>query len=326
MGDLIINDFLTGDIILFKVDFNSPNTEWISKAIALLTKSDVSHAALYMGKISSQKIACLSDEGLKGLSVHEITPAYGSYFRENKNPRPVYIRRMLIPVEKNPVMKAAYNYIEQDEPYDIPGLVMVGLILLYRDCPVHLLPVSLISKIFAMGATILDNFIQQYLHPGKKPMICSQYVFQCYQDAGGAYPLQVAVSDNSRSGLIDIVCDNFLQQDKFSAKLQRMYYDEESIIQLVKILHKNNFVQLNREKVNNMLNTDSVLVQNIINFVDRFYCILSNNNSTDISLKEKLQKLQINKALFVTPADIKNCTNLVTTGSSCIYRSEENFQ
>jgi hypothetical protein len=323
MDSIFIRDFMEGDILLFKVDLSDPNTEWISKAIALLTNSDVSHAALYMGE------STISDEGLSGLACHAISdadPAAGPDHTSSadKEPRPVYVRRLTTPECKKPVIDAAKQYILCDEPYDKPALVLLGLILLYRDCPLHLLPVDLVTRILAMAASIIDECINRICHPGKKPMVCSQYVFQCYVSAGAEYQLSIHNDCSSnRLPLIDhvhnVVKNSPEEWQQISFHAER--YDETIGSEFVKALQA---ADLSQPASVSSAEIDKDLIRSVLHFSDKLHSLWHGSDNT-MSTIEKLSSNMDAKSLFVTPADLKLCNNLKDEGSALIYRASENL-
>lgn len=316
MNKISTEDFLPGDILLFKVDVSNPNTEWISKAIAFLTNSDVSHAALYMGN------NLLSDEGLSGLACHKINDDSA----DDPAARPTYVRRLETPIDKEPVLNSAKQYIKNNEPYDTPALVLLGLILIYRKLPIHLLPVDFVTKVLAIAAAKIDEYIASRLHPGKKPMVCSQYVFQCYEDGGEDYQLQVrlfnTLPENSYT-LIDHVHKIVSNApDQWGSQVQTTLtpaytYDEESMSALVEKMKTIDFSQAMPTSVE----LDKEIIQSVLHFSNKVYTLF-HQDETELTTVEKLSITTDKKALFVTPADLKLCANLNDIGDAIIYRDD----
>ena len=317
MNKICTKDFLPGDILLFKVDVSNPNTEWISKAIAFLTNSDVSHAALYLGE------NLLSDEGLSGLACHKITDDSA----DDPAARPTYVRRLETPIDKGPVLNSAKQYIKNNEPYDTPALVLLGLILLYRKFPIHLLPVDFVTKVLAIAAAKIDEYIASRLHPGKKPMVCSQYVFQCYEDGGADYQLQLALRnalpENSYT-LIDHVHKIVSSApDQWDSQLQAAItptdaYDEKYMSELVEKMKTIDFSQAMPASAV----LDKEIIQSVLHFSSKVYTLF-HQDETALTTVEKLSINTDKKALFVTPADLKLCTNLNDIGDAILYRDDE---
>jgi len=95
-----------GDIIIFKA-----GDTWISKTIAWLTESDVSHAAIVLedGRIAEM--------GPGGLFVNKIEVLEGD---------DEMLLRLVPEKDSAPLMKAAQVYIDSEVRYDFPALAFIG--------------------------------------------------------------------------------------------------------------------------------------------------------------------------------------------------------
>jgi hypothetical protein len=89
------------------------------------------------------------------------------------------------------VLDAGESYLDEGEPYAMSNLYTVGMILLFRKfTPNSWQQKAMISAFKYLAGEVLE-FINQRKSPGKTPMICSQFVFQCFKDAGEAYHLVI---------------------------------------------------------------------------------------------------------------------------------------
>jgi hypothetical protein len=171
-----ITDLLPGDVLLFSYE---PD-DVISTAIHLVTASPVSHAALCYSTRPESMIA-------------EETPPNAA-----RNPaderfagRTVYVRRFAKPADLSRVTAAAAGYCDEQEPYPPMGeLVLLGLVLLFeRNAPDTRLG-ALISEILEHACQVVSDWINRQKYPKHSmPMVCSQFVAQCYQDCGPSYQL-----------------------------------------------------------------------------------------------------------------------------------------
>lgn len=305
-----ITDLKPGDVLLFKAEEG-----WISKAISLLTASDVSHSAIYMG----QNI--LSDLGQAGLFCHTIS--------ESGETRPIYARRIHAKANLEPVLQAARGLIAGKQPYDMPALVMLGLILLYRDWPIHLIPKEFVTHLLMEATAALDTFINQQRHPGQQPMVCSQYVFQCFTNAGPSYALQVhngnilkLSSPTGSSLLIDRVNNHIQTRSTLSATPKAAQHqpalNTDAVLQ--EIVGR---LQAPPNLAAPVLETlDEELVRAVIGFSDRWHGLHHDSKGTDAATRLQVNANAEVKAMFVTPADLKShCTNLDVIGQSAINRN-----
>ena len=169
-----INDLKPADILLFSGEKES----WISKAIMFLTDAPVSHAA-----IASEAPATI---------VEETPPAIrASNVKERIDHRTIYVMRSKQQKSMHPVVNAAMRYLNEKEPYPMSNLYLVGLLLLYRKFTPDTLLKKAMIKIFRVLAEDMIEFINKHKYPGKLPMVCSQFVYQCYADAGSDYRLHI---------------------------------------------------------------------------------------------------------------------------------------
>jgi hypothetical protein len=319
MSEPLINikDMKPGDIILFKAE-----DDWISKAIALLTRSDVTHAALYMGE------GILADEEFIGLACHRISqPA--------SNTRGIYVRRLKNVNDIAPVLDASKRYIDKKEPYDMSALVLLALILLYRDVPAHLIPKPILNRILKEAARSLDVLINQHRYPGQKPMVCSQFVFQCYEDAGGIYKLDLHNGTFTECPRINSPARNMFQKvaaklrknhHSLSSSIKRKFREElpdlsSSLEELVALLDRKDEQPLSRKR--RTLAIDAGLAQAVKLFSNKWYVLRQGLQRKSSRKKLLYNAVSYSPALFVTPSDLKSCiTNLETVGIANIYRDD----
>ncbi|MGE5785169.1 MAG: hypothetical protein ACM3ZE_11290, partial [Myxococcales bacterium] len=101
--------------------------------------------------------------------------------------RTIHLRRLQISPQKTaPVLDAADPYIRANEPFGYSGMLLLGLLLLYRKemPPSDAWVLAVLKRVALRLREILDATLQ----PGKQPMFCSQFVYACFEDAAKTYP------------------------------------------------------------------------------------------------------------------------------------------
>lgn len=170
-----INDLKSGDILLFSGEKGST----ISEAIMYLTNAPVSHAAMAY---------------TPGGTIVEATPpaVQTNQAAERFIDRKISVMRCNPPQNSYaPVLAAATGYLNDKAPYANANLYLVGMLLVYRkftpDTVTQRVIISILKKITAAIITYYND----HKYPGQLPMVCSQLVYQCYEDAGNDYRLMI---------------------------------------------------------------------------------------------------------------------------------------
>lgn len=156
--------YLSGDVFLFEPDPGS----CLSKLICVLSESKVSHAAMYY------KDSKIIEEGLNGLSTRGL---------DRLGNRKVYImhHKQRIAIAQT-LLRVATQHEATKDPYSIGNLIMLGVLLTCkkkwgRNISKHYL------ELLAFICAAIGTFIDIVLHPKSKPMTCSQFVYNCYEEA-----------------------------------------------------------------------------------------------------------------------------------------------
>lgn len=162
-----------GDVLVFTAD-----NKWISKLIAWGTFSDVSHAAMVYA--DGQMV----EMGPDGIMLSRTQPGSGPSAER------AYLLRLAPEQDSAPLIRAAQQYLDDKICYDFPALVLLGVALIYRRLQPDPRTFSPLDQLLALACVALDRLINQLSgHPDA--MVCSQFVYQVYQDCGGAYQLMV---------------------------------------------------------------------------------------------------------------------------------------
>lgn len=171
------NELCAGDVILFpphKGDF-------IAQAIAFLTDGEVNHAAICYPEKGELMIAeSILKDGLV------INP-----FQEHINAEyPLRVCRMKGQSDMKPVLLAVQKYIEEKNAYPNFNLGLLGVLLLFKKFAPHTWKNKVVYSFAVLVAGELMQLVRKRKYAGKHPMSCSQFVAQCFTDAGIGYDLK----------------------------------------------------------------------------------------------------------------------------------------
>lgn len=203
-----MNEIKKGDVLVFEAE-----NDWISKSIALLTHSEVSHAALACDETS------IAEMGLSGIQLNR--------FHTVDKGRKVYVLRLNPEKDMNPVVRAAKGYVDAGVPYDKPSLYFLAGLLVFRAVR---RPTARWRKVTDMiiGQAVLamDRMLNKMM-TGKdqKVMVCSQLVYQCYYDCGKDYRIAVkngVLQDMHENGAVRLADLAEKVQEDFTMDMQPM--------------------------------------------------------------------------------------------------------
>lgn len=97
-------------------------------------------------------------------------------------------------IKKAYVKDGTYYSATQSEgmaPYAFYNLIFVGLILIYKKITPNDSEQKVMIEIFKKLASDIITEINERKYPDKHPMVCSQFVYQSYEDAGRSYRLKI---------------------------------------------------------------------------------------------------------------------------------------
>lgn len=163
----------SGDILVFEAGDN-----WLSKCIAKLTDSNVSHAAM-----------CYQDGTIVEMSSSGIVC---STCKEVADGDKAYLLRLSPEQDAAPLLAAAKEYLDEMVYYDYPDLVFFAGLIIYRAVRSTKRWQKIMDYILDLACAELDKMINKLIHKdGKKAMVCSQLVYQIYLDCGEDYKIQI---------------------------------------------------------------------------------------------------------------------------------------
>lgn len=161
-----------GDIILFKAE-----DDWLSRAIAWFTQSDVSHAAMAYSEDSIVEL------GARGVSVDKVDVSEGEG---------IYVMRLVPEMDPAPLIASADAYLNAGVRYDYPDLFILAGMLIYKRIPSTYDVLHISNKILTVCGFMLDEMIQHaLLHHTDQAMVCSEFVYNVFYDCGKDYRIQI---------------------------------------------------------------------------------------------------------------------------------------
>lgn len=284
----------SGDILLFSPEEGS----WISDAIVFLTGAPVSHAAM-----SYLNPSDIIEETVPNVRV---APADERF----KN-RKIYVMRDPRHSDFSPVLNASTGYLNSLEPYGMTNLYLVGMILLYKKFS-HTGPrQKAILKILKLTVKKLLPIINEHQYGDKKPMVCSQFVFQCYQDAGKDYELTITDGNLLKSSQSDKnLLDKALQHKSTNVGLMKSSIIDESSINGKEILE-----QLKITDGQSSPELEVEILDTVHQLATIFHALEQQIDFEQANSQHGLKLLAQQEAMFVTPADLlKHCDELEQAG------------
>ena len=186
MTKLTVNDLKPGDILL------SPPPEsfskgWMGQLIIKLTKGKVSHGVIYCGLIDDEPtIAHAYVRGIEHLPLKD-------HFEKDETPL-CFVRRLSpSSTDMEPILEAANKYIEANNPLAKESFIFLGLILLSKRISENRLHHPALHNFVTMICIKLAKVIARKRSErggGENAMNCSQFVLQCFEDAGEDYQIE----------------------------------------------------------------------------------------------------------------------------------------
>ena len=327
--ELSLQDLVPGDILTFEGE----ESDDISSLIMLLTNSMVTHGALYF---QNSPVEALADAGRDGIHAHEVI--------EKEDSRCAYVCRLqkdskgdfFTDSEILPVLKSAMGYIKSDLPYPFSDLALLAMILVFKDCSHVSIKQRVIIGILKIVAAEIKKLIDQKKHKGKHTMVCSSFVYQCYQDASKDAPrlkiklhnsdINVLNRANQAPTLFDLYAEHAAEYDFDTTKFMTLKQGADESEEDFK---PEDLKGLLKEALQDAGNTRVMLVKNNIlslaieEFLKK---LLEFFGYTFNSIKELIDNASELRSMFITPNDLcYNIDNAQKVGFVRLYRANEDL-
>ena len=154
------HDLSPGDVFLYH------GHNILGWAIRLLDGTDVNHAAIYLG---DGKVGEALGQGVVQTELAQ--SVQGSVVRVFRHVQP--------PSDMKPVVGEAQAILKDGHSYAYDQILLLALLSITRKLPLPHLMSGLLRGILDKAASLLANLAPEK----RKPMICSEFVYRCYDQA-----------------------------------------------------------------------------------------------------------------------------------------------
>jgi hypothetical protein len=162
MSDLIARaDLQPADVLLYR------GKSILGKLIRLFDGTEVNHAGIYLGADT------VGEAVARGVVRRPLQESIGDH--------PLVLARRLKagPPTLKPVLDCADGYLQKGERYAYEQLLLLAFLSLTRKLKVTSILSKLLRKVLDRAASALLAFTSG----GRQPMICSEFVYRCYDEA-----------------------------------------------------------------------------------------------------------------------------------------------
>jgi len=278
------NKYKSGDVLVFKT-----SDSFIGKVISRLTDSDVSHSALVYDE---KHYVHLVSKGIEKAELSDC-PEHS-----------VYQLRHSTETDMTKVIDAATLYLAKDIPYNYPSLVILGGLIIYRKSNYTPEYKAIVNTILGIACWSLDKLLNRIIAgEDNQAMMCSQFAYQCYFDAGSSYRIKIKDGviwhESREDGGIRLI--DLLETKEEMPLFQIQDYDEKDI-------DEERLAQKLYEALTNESHADGYLanaeLEDTLSKASKFLDLLE-------KILEALGSQMPLPSLFVTPADLcYNAENL----------------
>lgn len=299
-------DLKTGDILLY----GPVKDNVLCELICALTDSPVSHTAMMYYDTDH-----IIEETLPQVTIGDIEPT-------TKDRQIYVVRHNDSSLDMIKVIDIAKAYYDQQTPYPLSNLFVVGTYLvLSKHMPKNLSqPMQkLLTTLLYIASGELMKLINKKQYGDKHPMVCSQFAYVCYKQAGPEYKLQLR-KDSACNCLLNEMKSCLEMQNELEWKADEILlaqYTDVSETEKEQLLQ-----QIHEELLKNGDNANGSFTKPFVNAVTEFikhfsiaFGIMTKEELAKISVLDLIDELMDLKEYFVTPGDLyENCTNATVIG------------
>ena len=301
-----VSDLRAGDIVLLE-----PSEDKISKLIAKITRSPVSHTTLSCGQ--KEPVGTVVEETPPNALVGTLL---------NRTSRTAYVMRLNPEVEDcQPVMDIANRYVSEKLPYAKAQLPFIALYCIAHNITGGTKLQGIVMKFVRLAMEILIQWEDSVIYKGQEAMMCSQFAYHCYKEAGEAY--EIHMKEMAGFGLIDGIIDRLqANPSKYNSQLfllrgEAQEVTDERVDRLIDELYDelNGDENLSLRLEANELSEDFIIevTRFLLQFVKTF---LKEEDCDKTDAVLNLRKLKEMGEYFISPGDLfTNTTNLVCLGT-----------
>lgn len=309
-----VEELKQGDILLF-----SHTDDWMSKLISLITNSPVSHSAMSYYNYSE--------------IVEETPPcAIVNLIEERKVGREITVMRLNTANEDmTKVLDIAKECVQDQEPYSFGNLVFSLIYILFKKATINLKLQRLLCTLMKYVISEIIELIDDKFCNGAHPMVCSQFVYYCYENAGEEYRLIISEFSSQKSILTQV--KDYISKNKESLE-PKLIKDIDTINVEDNIISEVDREALIIEIYNEFKNESSAQISENRNVLDESFVIATHefcavlsyiygkNKTKELLTKSEgdlrskvIDELSAIEEYVVTPGDLLiNCNNLIKVG------------
>jgi hypothetical protein len=291
-NNIVIDDLKEGDILLY----HGTDT-WMAWFIQFVDGTPYNHASIYMGNGYTGEVLNNSE----GLIKDKLNATGCQYLMAVRFNPPAPIPTIA------PVLSVADNYIQDGSSYTTAQAVLAGILCLTKRIPLSPSAVLMVNGILNLASSIINEITSN----GKKSMICSEFTYRCYEEAGPQYGILLSAAD-------DESILGWIKQNSNTSILTQL---EDEIIAIPQIQDIEDMIQkyVNEIKDETQTVADTLKIQPQLLGVE--HSMLIRSSSRFLNAYQKLvpelpiqnTNNQINPH-FVTPGDLFRATNLISAG------------
>jgi len=189
-------DLSPGDVFLYH------GHNILGWAIRLLDGTDVNHAAIYLG---DGKVGEALGQGVVQTELAQ--SVQGSVVR--------VFRHAPLPSDMKPVLGEAQAILKDGHSYAYGEILLLALLSITRKLPLPHLMGGLLRGILDKAAAILMDITSQ----GRKPMICSEFVYRCYDQALTSDPAPYKIKIGGTLKAVGSAPDSRIDPESLIARL-----------------------------------------------------------------------------------------------------------
>ncbi len=302
-----VDQLQAGDIVLLE-----PSDELISKIIVKITKSAVSHTTLSCGLVEAV-----------GNVIEETPPSAVKGTLLDRAQRTAYVMRLNSDIKDfKPVMDIASKYVKEELPYAYAQLPFIGLYCIVYNLSEGKVLQGLITRLMKLAMGILIEIEDNLFYDGKEAMMCSQFAYHCYREAGSDYEIQM--KEDKIANLIDKIIATVSKNAKmytdkiFRPQIADNVRDEDEMNAVLTGLYN----ELDENNEENLLHSTNVFDEDYVVSVCQFCVQFVKTFSKEENLSDNhdvtyyLEKLKEMKEYFISPEDLlSNTKNLTFIGT-----------
>lgn len=180
MRVISISDLRLGDVLLYHGD------SFISRLIELFDGGTYSHSSIFDGK---QVMEALADgievrtpqdsvAGVPFVDVYRFVSKDGKHLGEPGLPT-------------DPLSKAIIYFEDNRQRYAYEEIVLLAVLTTTRKIPLPPILAEIVRNLLDSAADVIATIVAA----GRQPVICSELVFRCYQNAGNDYEILIRGAD-----------------------------------------------------------------------------------------------------------------------------------